>query len=516
MYDPQNMQTPYESSHILKPRFKRELNRNYLIIDNPAEANGSEYQEYQERIFLKSNIPGLLKCSIENIDGIKHYLYDITSKISLSTWCLTTPARAESIRQIFTGIINAASYFEDYLLDEEYLILDPEYVFVGRDTSEVLLCFCPAIKENITSGLQRLTGYFMNLVPADDKDAAVLMFDIYRSVSKEGCCIEDMRSCLGMGTFQDAFSITNFDKKPPETTSETDVDIALNNEAKDTDLERAILLDEFFSDDEFEEKNSSLFKDKKTNIKNMAKLSLIGAAIAIGIFFILHFLINVELDVYTVAGTVIAAFAVVFIALKIKGSFFHRNSHDTHDNFFDPNTKSQSGLQLESISGSRHGVQRKLLRNPYHEMSNKLQCEPHIRDQSLFFLGSSYDSQPEYHKIPESELDVDAYTTVLTEEKPSQGLLRALDEDMPDIKLGKDSTIIGKNKTMCDAVLSRPTISRMHARILVEDGTYILQDLGSKNGTSVNGRMLIGSETQSLTSGDTLRFADADFVFSKL
>ena len=56
----------------------------------------------------------------------------------------------------------------------------------------------------------------------------------------------------------------------------------------------------------------------------------------------------------------------------------------------------------------------------------------------------------------------------------------------------------------------------MHARILVEDGTYILQDLGSKNGTSVNGRMLIGSETQSLTSGDTLRFADADFIFSKL
>ncbi len=128
-------------------------------------------------------------------------------------------------------------------------------------------------------------------------------------------------------------------------------------------------------------------------------------------------------------------------------------------------------------------MQRKLLRNPRDEMPDP---------------------------------DVDAYTTVLTEEKPSQGLLRALDEDMPDIKLGKDSTIIGKNKTMCDAVLSRPTISRMHARILVEDGTYILQDLGSKNGTSVNGRMLIGSETQSLTSGDTLRFADADFIFSKL
>ena len=466
-----------------KPKFKRELNRNYLIIDSPAKASGSEYQEYQERILLKSNIPGLLKCSIENIDGIKHYLYDITSKISLSTWCLTTPVRAESIRQIFTGIINAASYLEDYLLDEEYLILNPEYIFVGRDTSEVLLCFCPAIKENITSGLQRLTGYFMNLVPSADKDGAVLMFDIYRSVSKEGTCIEDIRSCLGVGTFQDAFSISNFENKPPERASETDVDIALNNGANDADLERAMLLDEFFSDDEFEENNSSLFKDKTTNIKNMAKLSLIGAAIAIGIFFILHFLICVELDVYTVAGTVIAAFAVVFIALKIKGSFFHRNSHDTHDNFFDPNTKSQSGLQLESISGSRHGVQRKLLRNPRDEMPDP---------------------------------DVDAYTTILTGEKPSHGLLRALDEDMPDIKLGKDSVIIGKSKTMCDAVLSRPTISRMHARISVEEGTYILQDLGSKNGTSVNGRMLIGSETHSLTSGDTLGFADADFIFSKL
>jgi len=39
----------------------------------------------------------------------------------------------------------------------------------------------------------------------------------------------------------------------------------------------------------------------------------------------------------------------------------------------------------------------------------------------------------------------------------------------------------------CDVVLSSMSVSRRHARLVFRDGRWVLQDLGSTNGTEVNG-----------------------------
>lgn len=51
---------------------------------------------------------------------------------------------------------------------------------------------------------------------------------------------------------------------------------------------------------------------------------------------------------------------------------------------------------------------------------------------------------------------------------------------------GHDELVIGRNPS-CDVVLSGPTVSRQHARLSFRDGSWILQDLESTNGTVVNG-----------------------------
>ena len=39
----------------------------------------------------------------------------------------------------------------------------------------------------------------------------------------------------------------------------------------------------------------------------------------------------------------------------------------------------------------------------------------------------------------------------------------------------------------CDVVLDEPSVSRRHARLVFRDGGWVLQDLASTNGTTVNG-----------------------------
>ena len=60
-------------------------------------------------------------------------------------------------------------------------------------------------------------------------------------------------------------------------------------------------------------------------------------------------------------------------------------------------------------------------------------------------------------------------------------VLLALDWDGGDEEL-----LIGRNPD-CDVVLSAPAVSRQHARLTFREGSWILHDLDSTNGTLVNG-----------------------------
>lgn len=62
-----------------------------------------------------------------------------------------------------------------------------------------------------------------------------------------------------------------------------------------------------------------------------------------------------------------------------------------------------------------------------------------------------------------------------------------------------------------DIVLEGPRVSRYHARLDWTGSMYVLEDLGSKNGTWVNDRRLEGPTP--LNDGDMIRFGDLRFDF---
>jgi pSer/pThr/pTyr-binding forkhead associated (FHA) protein len=55
-----------------------------------------------------------------------------------------------------------------------------------------------------------------------------------------------------------------------------------------------------------------------------------------------------------------------------------------------------------------------------------------------------------------------------------------------NIEITKDMTIVGR-KEECDVRLEHKSVSKMHCAIVKTDGLLLLRDLGSTNGTRVNG-----------------------------
>ena len=83
------------------------------------------------------------------------------------------------------------------------------------------------------------------------------------------------------------------------------------------------------------------------------------------------------------------------------------------------------------------------------------------------------------------------------------------------IYLDQELTVVGKMEQAADAVIPVDTVSRVHARIRKKDDGYYLADLNSRNGTSVNGRMLKPEEEYLLQNEDQVDFAKARYLFLK-
>jgi pSer/pThr/pTyr-binding forkhead associated (FHA) protein len=66
----------------------------------------------------------------------------------------------------------------------------------------------------------------------------------------------------------------------------------------------------------------------------------------------------------------------------------------------------------------------------------------------------------------------------------------------------------------CDVVLTGERVSRHHARVWTDGERFGIEDLGSRNGTYVNGRRLTAASE--LHDGDRLTFADVDVQFRLL
>ncbi len=78
------------------------------------------------------------------------------------------------------------------------------------------------------------------------------------------------------------------------------------------------------------------------------------------------------------------------------------------------------------------------------------------------------------------------------------------------IAIDGEETVIGRHPD-CQLIVDEGAISRRHARIYAQQGQLLIEDLGSRNGTYVNNRMI--HQPIRLFDGDLIAVCEARFIF---
>ena len=94
-------------------------------------------------------------------------------------------------------------------------------------------------------------------------------------------------------------------------------------------------------------------------------------------------------------------------------------------------------------------------------------------------------------------------------DKPYRWTVEAETGPLSGLSFGITDPVILGRALDCDLAIITPQVSRKHARLEIIDGNLHVEDLGSDNGTALNGKMTKGR--QRLRHQDELRFHDIIF-----
>ncbi len=85
------------------------------------------------------------------------------------------------------------------------------------------------------------------------------------------------------------------------------------------------------------------------------------------------------------------------------------------------------------------------------------------------------------------------------------------------MSIAGEEFLIGKSADKVNGVIEgNPAISRIHCKMLFRQGTLLIQDMGSANGTFVNGRRLSAKECMEVKEGSRIKLANKEFVIRSI
>ena len=482
--------------------YKRDVSHNYLILREEEKVNTASYQV---RMLTGNVIPSILKCRLQGLDGNLLFYYDITSRQSLASFYEQRKFHRKDLHMLFCGFIRVMEEMAEFLMNTDQLLLCPEYIFLDIEKREVKFCCLPDYHHPIQEQFRELTEYLLPRLDHEDPQAVSMGYGVYRKAMETGFQLEHIKEAIYQnrevtGKNDNKDSAQKQGQKPPENKLDGADNFGEKIQEK-ADVSHLLETD-------VENKTSKRKKDKKKEEPDFQKSSneWTGALLCVLIAAVLIILLIFRYLGYLpgIPAEAIFGGAIILLALAAFLSW-----------------TAEKKKQKKQMSAEWRKKVKRELDDTYESSSEKRRKER--KSEDLYEADSVQEKMPEWgdekYKMPEQTGETENYgETVVLSAGQTEGpasLVSREPGELATIYLDRDLMVIGKMENAADAVISLPTVSRIHAKIRKVDEEYYLSDLNSRNGTSVNGRLLKTGEEYQLQDEDQVEFAQARYIFLK-
>ncbi len=156
----------------MKISYQNDGNRSYMILEKPK----IETNQYQERMFIQAELPGLLPANIRYLNGEEMYYYEIQAKLPITHIFEDKMIGEQELICILHGISCLLSTLSSYLLSARSLILRPECIYMNHDRTEVSFCYCPGMDQDCTNNFLELSEFLLEHVNHEEETARELAY----------------------------------------------------------------------------------------------------------------------------------------------------------------------------------------------------------------------------------------------------------------------------------------------------------------------------------------------------
>lgn len=471
---------------------RRTLTQNSVLISGFPDTADTDFAV---RMTAGAVIPGLLPCSSQIVDGARSLCYETGDLLSIAEIFQGKKISQEAILHLLREMEEVSAQLERYLLDSGGLLLETKYIFADDDGRNSRYLYVPGRTMSFAEAFGELAEFILEHMDYTDRGAVLLGYGIYKRI-QEGK--DTMRTLLSWcvrsgedyarerqerlrrenpGAEREPEHVCRGGYPPEDLASEAECEKEKTEQKKITKKRKKAK----------GEKSTDRSREERKRRKRQKKW-IAGAAVTAAI---------------CITG---------YIRLKDFGYFDDEEpplitvyeGYPAEDRVKNaaPNAAVWAGAAgtavIFGLAGSvfwyRHQIRKE----------RGIQTEEKRTRERI--------------EVPDDRKHYDGRTAgedrticLQVQTDPVHKLVRQ--DNQEELPLNKETIHLGKDGELADYVILEPAVSRLHARLSKAGENWYVRDMGSTNGTRLNGRKLAPEEEAVLSQGDEIILADIPMLF---
>lgn len=456
-------------------------------VENPI-------RQYQVEMIARNRIERVLSLDVRQKNEQHCFYYNITSKLTLARIFKSGKINRNQFIRMLSDITGAILDCRNYLLNDQCLVLEEDYIYVNPATFELSLVYIPILRPDIDA-IKRFREFILNIITVSvDIDYGRGDNFLHRIISfakSEMFNASEFHSLLQKLLDEGLQEFADTPAAPPVNIQES----AVQNSGMAPNPQLQTSFEKYKAPLAAKQATETVRKADKRVLTGTGLWKLLLAAAVQFVFagLIISFrdaLNNLNKDrvtTYVAVAMIVLSLDVLLFRKLFGGGGITIRKNAAKPVLPEPPQKSKK-LEVSPVKplaiplSDKRGTSSTVI--AFVEGEGEAVCG----GNETVLLGSSFGEKHAYLQSAKGSREA---RIVLTQ---------------PDF-------LIGRLQGQVDHVIENNAIGKVHAQIAKRDGNYFLTDLNSRNGTFINDVRIACNREYAIHHNDRIAFANCEYVF---